>query len=59
LPGSINQKPGRNSFKARIVSFTGKEYTLKEICDALGVVPDEATTSKYRRCEEERHAIAE
>ena len=47
LPGSINQKPGRNNFKARIVSFTGKEYTLKEICDALGVVPDEATTSKY------------
>ena len=47
LPGSVNQKPGRNSFKARIVSFTGKEYTLKEICDALGVVPDEATTSKH------------
>ncbi len=47
LPGSTNQKPGRDSFEARLVEFSRKEYTLKEICDALDVVPDEATTAKY------------
>ena len=47
LPGSVNKKPGRNDFKARIVKFTRKEYTVKEICDAFGVVPDEASTAKY------------
>jgi hypothetical protein len=40
LPGSINQKPGRDSFAARLVEFTpGREYTLEDICAALQVTP--------------------
>ena len=46
LPGSVNQKPGRDSFEARLVSFTRKEYTLAEICEALGVTPDDPGTSR-------------
>ena len=46
LPGSTNQKPGRDSFEARLVEFTRKEYTIAEICAALDVVPDEASTAK-------------
>ena len=42
LPGSINLKKGRNNFAARLVEFyPGREYTLPDICAALGVVPDE------------------
>jgi hypothetical protein len=47
LPGSTNQKPGRDSFEARLIEFSRKEYTLAEICAALDVVPDEASTAKY------------
>jgi len=40
LPGSINIKPGRDNFAARLVEFhPEREYTLEEICEALGVVP--------------------
>ena len=46
LPGSTNQKPGRDNFEARLVEFTRKEYTIAEICAALDVVPDEASTAK-------------
>jgi hypothetical protein len=43
LPGSINLKPGRNSFAAQLVEFhPEREFSLTEICDALGVVPAEA-----------------
>lgn len=46
IPGSINLKPGRNEFAARLVEFhPGREFTLSEICDALGVVPLEADTA--------------
>ena len=46
LPGSVNLKPGRDNFQARLVKFQeGLEYTLPEICQALGVTPDEADTS--------------
>ena len=42
LPGSINLKKGRDNFAARLVEFhPGREYTLPDICAALGVVPDE------------------
>jgi hypothetical protein len=42
LPGSINLKKGRNNFAARLVEFhPGREYTLSDICAALGVTPDE------------------
>jgi len=47
LPGSVNLKPGRDNFQARLVKFQkGLEYTLPEICQALGVTPDEADTAK-------------
>lgn len=45
LPGSTNLKPGRDGFQARLVEFNrGREFTLPQICEALGVVPGEADT---------------
>ena len=45
LPGSVNLKPGRDNFEARLVEFhPEREYTLEEICAALGVVPGPAVT---------------
>ena len=42
----MNLKPGRNNFKSVLVKFhPEREYTLPEICDALGVVPDPADTA--------------
>ena len=47
LPGSVNLKPGRDNFQARLVKFQkGLEYTLPEICQALGVTPDEADSAQ-------------
>ena len=49
IPGSVNLKQGRGNFEARLVEFEPKrEYTLDQICDALGVVPAEADTAEYR-----------
>ena len=52
LPGSVNLKPGRDAFKARLVEFhPDREFTLEEICQALGVTPaaaDTATTRSFR-----------
>ena len=46
LPGSVNMKPGRNNFEARLVEFhPEREYTLEQICEALDVVPAEADTT--------------
>lgn len=46
LPGSVNLKPGRGNFASKLVEFhPEREYTLPEICDALGVVPDPADTA--------------
>lgn len=46
IPGSINLKPGRNEFAARLVEFhPDREFTLSEICNALGVVPRDADTA--------------
>jgi hypothetical protein len=46
LPGSINLKPGKNNFASVLREFhPEREYTLPEICDALGVVPDPADTA--------------
>ena len=39
LPGSVNLKPGRDNFVARLVEFHEREYTLAEICEALEVTP--------------------
>jgi len=47
LPGSVNLKPGRDNFQARLVKFQkGLEYTLPEICQALGVTPNEADSAQ-------------
>lgn len=43
LPGSVNLKPGRNNFESRLVEFhPEREFSLQEICDALGVAVCEA-----------------
>jgi hypothetical protein len=45
LPGSVNLKPGRDNFEARLIEFhPEREYTLEEICTALDVVPGPAIT---------------
>jgi len=42
LPGSVNLKPGRDLFASRLVEFhPEREYTLDQICEALGVTPGE------------------
>jgi len=42
LPGSINLKPGRDNFAARLIDFHPElEFTLPELCTAFGVVPAE------------------
>ena len=46
LPGSINLKPGRNSFAARLVEFhPEREYTLDQIIEAFDVTPGAADTA--------------
>ena len=46
LPGSINLKPGRNNWAAKLVEFhPEREYTLEQICTALDVVPAEGDTT--------------
>jgi len=46
IPGSVNLKPGRDRFEARLVEFhPGREFTLPQICEALGVTPAEADTA--------------
>jgi hypothetical protein len=40
LPGSVNLKPSNNGFQARLIEWhREREFTLPQICDALGVVP--------------------
>lgn len=49
LPGSVNIKPGREKFEARLVSFDpDREYTLAQVCDALNVTPAEADSLTLR-----------
>jgi hypothetical protein len=49
LPGSVNLKPERNMFASRLVEFhPDREFTLPEICAALGVVPVEADSLTLR-----------
>jgi len=48
LPGSINLKPGRDNFEAKLVEFhPERDYTLGDICTALGVTPAPADTNHY------------
>ena len=49
IPGSVNLKQGRDNFEARLVEFhPDREYTLEEICEALGVVPAEPDSASFR-----------
>ena len=49
LPGSINLKPDRNNFAAKLVEFhPSRDFTLDQICDALGVVPAPADSVGVR-----------
>ncbi len=49
LPNSVNLKPGRNNFPARLVEFNPeREFTLEGICAALGVTPAEADGAGYK-----------
>lgn len=43
LPGSVNLKPGREMFASRLTEFNPeRDFTLPQICEALGVTPAEA-----------------
>lgn len=47
LPGSVNVKPGRDAFVCRQVEFhPEREFTLAQICAALGVTPAETGTAR-------------
>lgn len=49
IPGSVNLKQGRDMFAARLVTWEpSREYTLDEICAALGVTPEPASTAVHR-----------
>ena len=44
LPGSVNLKPGRDLFASVLVEFhPERDFTLPQICDALGVVPGDVS----------------
>ncbi len=49
IPGSVNLKPGRDNFEARLIEFNAeREFTVEEICAALDVVPDDPVTSNLK-----------
>jgi hypothetical protein len=49
LPGSINLKPGRNNFAAKLVEFDPKrDFTLDDICTALNITPAPADSVGVR-----------
>jgi len=49
LPGSVNLKPGRDNFAARLVEFhPDRDYSLPEICAALNVTPAPADSMTLR-----------
>ena len=50
LEGSMNLKPGRDNFRSRLVEFDPeREFSLKQICEALDVTPNEADTAQLQR----------
>ena len=49
LPYSVNLKAGKDGFESQLIEFhPDREFTLQQICDALGVKPDEADTTRMR-----------
>ena len=50
LPDSVNLKPAKGDFKSRLVEFNPDlEFSLPQICEALGVHPAEADTASVKR----------
>jgi hypothetical protein len=50
IPGSVNLKPERNRFAAVLTEFhPEREFTVEQICAALGVTPAAADTATVRR----------
>jgi len=50
IPGSVNLKPGRDNFIAKLIEFhPEREFSLKQICDALDVVPEAADTAQVAK----------
>ena len=50
IPGSVNIKPGRNRFASVLTEFhPEREFTVEQICTALGVTPAAADTATVRR----------
>ena len=49
IPGSINLKEGRDRFAAVLTAFhPEREFTVEQVCAALGVTPDPADTATRR-----------
>jgi len=49
IPGSVNIKPGRDRFAARLAEFhPERDFTVEQVCAALGVTPDPADTATAR-----------
>ena len=46
MPGSVNLKPNRDNFASRLVELhPNREFSLPQICVALGVTPEPADTA--------------
>ena len=49
LPDSVNLKEGKGGFKSKLVEFhPEREFSLRQICEALQVTPAEADTAQTR-----------
>ena len=49
IPGSINLKEGRDRFASVLTEFhPDREFTVEQVCAALGVTPDPADTATVR-----------
>ena len=49
IPGSVNLKPNREAFAARLIEFHPEsEFNLPDLCAAMGVTPATADTSTMR-----------
>ena len=49
IPGSVNLKAGKDFFESKLVEFhPEREFTLDQICNALGVVPGDADSATMR-----------
>lgn len=50
IPGSVNLKPGKDSFAAVLTAFhPAREFSLQAICGALGVEPGQTDTAMVRK----------